>query len=580
MKSYGLDMLGPLVLERVETLPTWTAAMEGRIIYNEADTTVYLATSSGWTHLGSGGGSISDEAYDPTTWDGIATVGASKNALRDKYFSTDEIINKLLPAKPPYLSDVVLVITPDSGSIYNANRSSGTTIQTISPGVLATAVDILDDPKPSGVSAREFYDGNNGELSGKVDNLDGGHRTLTTSSDVGTYIGLSGRMEITKDADYYSGQGTPKEGFWWALLAKVTPNSSLGIGEHLYALIHSMTGTSQKAWILDDPSTPNITGYSVSPGSTTAKWLSGVPSVNAGDTFSCTFNVNNAVSECYNPTQIAQIISSAIQATINLNFSSTPSKGDVLFVSGNTQAQVGSGVYTENAQFTFRGYNSKGETGEISTSSGVRVDTVSPLEQADYDNHGFSDQPFRVQSGTGMYPANTPINYGDVFDPIQSLELSSELQLINGKVQWPPASNYSSNIPLAGPNYLSLSGESYPPLSDVRWYTRKLGSVTAITGFTITIEGSENFSSVVETDMILQAKVAGVTGWVDVNLAYPGTGNPNGDGDAALVVGSSTGTTKRGTFGSAAKTGDLYIRIGIPKSSSKKFSSIKLLAVS
>lgn len=581
MKSYGLEMLGPLILERVSSLPTWTEEMEGRLVYNESDDAIYYASSVNWVNIGTGGGaSISDESYDETTWNNITTIGASKNSLRDKIFSTDEIIEKLLPERPPNLEDVTLIISPSSGSTYNAKRSSGTTIGTISPSDTATSVDILDDSTPSGVSNEDFYDGNNGQLSGKVDGSGGGHRTLTENSDVGTYVGVVGTLEITKDADYYSGQGAPKEDFWWALLAKVTPNSGLSIGEHIYKLIHSITGASQKAWILDDPDTPQITGYSAVPGSTTTRWISGVPSVKIGDTISCTFNVNGAVSECYNLNHIGQITSSAIQSAIELNFSSTPSKGDVLFVTANTESEVANNVYTEDAQMVFKGFNSKGGTGQVTEATGIRIDTVSPIETSNFANNSFPNQPFRVQSGSGLYPSSVPFDYGDTFDKTVSLNTNVELQLLNGKLQWPPATNYVPNIPIPGPDYSSLSGENVGSLTDVRWYTRKLAAVTSITGFKIEIEDSEDFSSIIETDLLLFAKIAGTTGWIDLNSAYPGTGNPDSDGDPALVIGSSSATQKRATFGSSAKTGDLYIRIGIPKTSSKKFSSIKLVEVS
>lgn len=61
MKSYGLEMVGPFILERVSALPEWNASMEGRITYLTTNDSVYLATSTGWVLLGPGGGSGSCE---------------------------------------------------------------------------------------------------------------------------------------------------------------------------------------------------------------------------------------------------------------------------------------------------------------------------------------------------------------------------------------------------------------------------------------------------------------------------------------------------------------------------------------
>jgi hypothetical protein len=37
-----------------------------------------------WVNQSGGGGSVSDEAYNEATWDGVTTVAPSKNAVRDK----------------------------------------------------------------------------------------------------------------------------------------------------------------------------------------------------------------------------------------------------------------------------------------------------------------------------------------------------------------------------------------------------------------------------------------------------------------------------------------------------------------
>jgi len=51
MKSYGLDMQGPLIIERVDELPTWISDFEGRIIYLTSDDSLYIATSTKWSKL-------------------------------------------------------------------------------------------------------------------------------------------------------------------------------------------------------------------------------------------------------------------------------------------------------------------------------------------------------------------------------------------------------------------------------------------------------------------------------------------------------------------------------------------------
>lgn len=49
MKSYGgLEMIGKFIIERVNSLPTWTVEDKGRIIYNNIDEKLYFGGSSDW----------------------------------------------------------------------------------------------------------------------------------------------------------------------------------------------------------------------------------------------------------------------------------------------------------------------------------------------------------------------------------------------------------------------------------------------------------------------------------------------------------------------------------------------------
>ncbi len=56
MKNYGITMEGPLVLEKLATLPSWTSTDEGRIVYIEADNQTYIGSNAAWVVHGSDGG--------------------------------------------------------------------------------------------------------------------------------------------------------------------------------------------------------------------------------------------------------------------------------------------------------------------------------------------------------------------------------------------------------------------------------------------------------------------------------------------------------------------------------------------
>jgi hypothetical protein len=51
MKSYGLDMRGPLFLEEVSILPEWNIDIIGRVLHLLSDNHVYYASNEGWIQL-------------------------------------------------------------------------------------------------------------------------------------------------------------------------------------------------------------------------------------------------------------------------------------------------------------------------------------------------------------------------------------------------------------------------------------------------------------------------------------------------------------------------------------------------
>jgi len=56
MRFHGIEMKGKFLLEKLTSLPTWTVADEGRIIYNQLDKKLYVGTNATWLEAGGGGG--------------------------------------------------------------------------------------------------------------------------------------------------------------------------------------------------------------------------------------------------------------------------------------------------------------------------------------------------------------------------------------------------------------------------------------------------------------------------------------------------------------------------------------------
>lgn len=484
----------------------------------------------------SGGSGVIGTPTDGTYEDGLfAFTGSTKVA--DAVDGINETLAKLAPAKPVNLSSKTLALA----SYYSASEAGTGTVHSV----------ISDSLRPQTSTVATFWDGDAGTISAEIDSVETSSRTLTTGNDAGTYSALV----ITADADPYVGQ-SGKENFWKALSAYILPTSDLSLASHTYRMKHSLTGnTNVLTFYVDNPATATIANQLLSFAASTSHYVSGVPTLDAGTTFAASFDVNNAVGKHYHTTKIADITGTNI-STVNIAPASAYAENATISLS-NVAVTVSNGTYTENASITFRGYNSKGVAGtSANTATGARIDTV-------------SNESSRKVSGSGQFPTT---GYGGSYDSTTSLKTTyaEELQMLNGRYQV-PTGNYSTNLPVNGPDYSTGMG------SGDRWVTFQTNTLSNNSAFTLTLNGTQGtFSGVATAGIKIYAKVEGVTGWIDCNAAYPGTGSPSADGDAAMVFGSSTATSKRVTFGSTPRSGQLYIRIGLPAGSNKQFQSISV----
>ena len=82
--SYGFTMKGPLILEKLASLPTWTPNDEGRLIYNTSDKELYMGTSYQWERKESDGYSATDSSFsnnDPLIAGTIYFIDTTSSSL-------------------------------------------------------------------------------------------------------------------------------------------------------------------------------------------------------------------------------------------------------------------------------------------------------------------------------------------------------------------------------------------------------------------------------------------------------------------------------------------------------------------
>ncbi len=494
---------------------------------------------------GTGGASILGLPTDGTYGGSNGPIAGVEegDTPEDAFDKVEVILGKLAPAKPQNLSAASFILT-------------GTTYTAIEHGTSTTRTGIQNTLRPTGY-ATGFYNADEGTLVAYINGNITGSRILTTSNDTGNYTGLG----IYVDRDFWSGV-VGREGFWSFLNAKVTPTGNLNSGIFTMQLSHSETGPSNIiTGYCDVPATPSVTISGVVTGACTRRIIDGVWSMAAGDTIGVHFTLSNAVSAFYRST-VANVDSTET-TSVNVSSTGTPTSGQNLRLAGITAVE--SSRFITGWIPSVIGYNSIGSSSSTATlNTNIRIDTNSTQPST------------RYRAGSGRYPTS----YGATYNNDHELTKNEELQLINTYIQYPPRVNYTSISP-PGPDYSNINTGSFNYLgTGYRWSCFSGGTISSDSSITVTFNGAANFgSSAIANGLFLYVKVDGsnpTNGWIDGNAAYGGVGNPTNDGDAALVVGSSSSTLKVITFGTATRDGVAWIRVGIPSGSNKYFQSITM----
>jgi len=523
-----------------------------------------------------------------TTWNDTYKVG-------DSLIDLDKIIKLLVPTGPPALSSLPPMVLseyyPLPTSYYPSYAgSSGLSINLGSSGTSISNTIITDSntasAKLSNMSTAAWTSGGGFSIEEGKDilayrdttDLSAGGINYTTFSSVGSYN--SGYL-VVNYYDYWNGN-PGKEGLKYALLANISNvMNSASYGSHDVKLSWESGGTNlTTTFYYDNPSNPSFSSLDLSATTSTARYVSGVPSLSSGDTITVTADIDNAVSEFYLSKPLTVASSTEVLMT-NFGDIVTGAQAAGTLTGVSATGSVRSNIYTEDINLPSVCYNAKGATGPGNALIGntfigktMRADTV-------------SNESNRYYSGGTVSTSPTVGTYGSAYDPTASLVVGPylfELQLLNGYYGRLSGISYVNNLPTAGPDYSTDSN------TGVRWVLFRFGPATGISGAIITINGTSTTSaywtsdpvSKITTGLQLYAKVddfyspaVASSTWIDCNDPFiTGTDPGEADGTPAMV-GDSTTTVKNVTFGNTyTYSGYFWVRIGLLSGSSMKFTSI------
>jgi hypothetical protein len=523
-----------------------------------------LGHITGVTYSGIGGyttlGTPPDGSYD----NGLLGLNTG-TTINDAVDQIDEILALLAPAKPIRL-DISTYIKPSFTTAIASRNWSTISGSTITNVIMANNQPLFMVTGSSSGTFSGFWNGLSGSLSFSVDGSLNGYKDLTSTTvnsstgNTGTYSGLTINVN-----DYYINQ-PGKSGFWSAVSATGRTTNQLSYDSytaHTYNLTHSDTGSLSTSFYIDNPITPAVTTPTVSSYPTITRYVSGVPSLATGDIFNLTYVVSNAVSKFYRSGTFGLLTTNSVtngtwgstSAFAGSSITPIPLSGDSVTLTNQTITSTNN-RYGETLTTYATGYNARNISANSSTLTitGYRIDTV-------------SNETIRLGSGSSQ---PYPTDYGYIYVSNTSLlsgNYTNELQLLNGIYRYPTT------------NYTSYGGPNYSTISNNRYVTLNVGSITNASNFTLNLVGT-GFSTVsnqITTGIYLHVSISGSTGWLDGNLPYS-SGIPINDGDASMDVGNSTQTSttisRRITLGSTTRTGVVYVKFGLPVGSTITLTSI------
>lgn len=522
-----------------------------------------LGNVTGNTFYGVGGNMVLGTPPDGSYNTGLLGLNTG-TTINDAVDQIDEILSLLAPAKPIGLGQSTFITPTFTTALASRNWvMSGTSVNNIIMGNNQPTYIITGS---SSGSFSGFWNGLSGNISFFVNGNLNGFKDLTSSNvsfstgNTGTYTGLTLNVR-----DYYTGQAG-KAGFWSAISATGRTTNQLSYNiftSHTYSIVHSETGGISTSFYVDNPGTPSVSTPSVSVFPPITRYVSGVPSLATGDNFNLTYIISNGVSKFYPSGVFGQLITNTVTNGswgTSSNFLGTsinpiPFSGDSVTLT-NQVITTSNNRYGETLTVYGVGYNARSVSANSSTLTinGYRVDTV-------------SNESIRLGSGS-LQPY--PTDYGYTYNSNTSLlsgNYLNELQLLNGVYRYPNT------------NYVSYSGPTYTGLTNNRYLTFNVGNIINAANFTLNIVGT-GFSTVsnqITTGIFLNVIVSGSTGWLDANSPYS-SGIPFNNGDSAMDSGNSTQTSttisRRITLGPTIRTGNVFVKIGLPSGSTITITSI------
>ena len=487
----------------------------------------------------------------------------------------NQILGKLVPQSPGAFpnSTSLSVSTLSTYRMTNFTQTDRTTTASKQASAGSTVTSVR---RASSYTTNTFADvgpGESGTLTLVKNNVATGAVTFTASSANGTYSDLI----ITDSKDYSLTGRISAANFWRSFDCQGSGTVANGWNE-IYLSHTGGANTSTIPWYYDDsaPGTPTFATPTIVPSSTTVIYSSTVPHYTSATTFLLGVNVSKLSGDMY-PTSNTFFTGTAGGAFGAPTSNTYPAVGITVMarnylvasgslvvnststiVSGFGSSSTGPSVTVDNSYSTA----SQAFTTALANTVLYKTGTASSMEETTIT--------FGSAVGTGSGLAARIINPGTTDTPAysagaslfnsQSSTLTANDATIVASTLKHDQINYSTGYLPAGPNLSTgRTGAQYFTFRFVR---------TSVSKFDIQFTGTIAGMWVALPGSSIDTAAAATNGWIDMSIAYGGSGVPTSGASVGGVVTLNSAVTnhrKTCTFGtvssSSTATNEIYVRI-------------------
>ncbi len=539
----------------------------------------YLTGIDGFT-----GNSIALGTNLSGTFSSNATQLSSTTTVTDSIAELNYVLGKLIPVQPPdfpnsnisitstsYLGRMTNFVQTDNTPEQNKNITAGTSLYALRAPTFNTSAITNVGPGDHGTVTVYFNGVPNGNitLTGNNANTANGYLTVYNVEDY---------SQITSIA----------AGFWTVFSAEALSTSGVPAGWNEVYIYDSATNsrTNTPYWYYDasTPGTPTFSNTSIALTTNSVVYSSTVPHFTGSTQFTLKGNVNNLSGDLYyiSDTFISGLAGGAFQSPASVTYSqagvATPLARNQYVGSGSAYFEsianiVSTGFGISNGGPTLEAYNSYTVgTGGFSTGANVlyknsnttAIDELNILVSSNLGG-GYSTNGERIANpGTGDTPAYTGTEA--VFDSQTGPFYSYDATVVAAVLSY-NTNNYSYGYLPSGPDLSSHNGTA-------QYFTFRFRR-TVVSKFDVQLTGTVAGLWVALPGSSIDT-TSTLNGWLDMSVAYAGSGTPgagsggNGSNGCALsgtvpkntaIVNGSYTATFGPDSSSASTNNEIYVRI-------------------